>query len=179
MNALTTKERAEAAVAYQAVEKLLRAMVRKFNGKFGGDIEDQLSEANEIFITHALPFWRKAGGFYVKEGDRYLPRHGKYKLTTVAHRAVWWKLQKLHEKRVRREERRKGGIGNLAVQEKFRPETLQIELSSDAALVIEKARNTPAKTGHGARGWLGAMLLDIGWSGARILESFREIQEVL
>ena len=160
---------------YQSVRPLLYQLCRRFHARHGGEWDELVSEANECFTVA----WHS-----------YQPAKGK--LTTWVHWKVWHGLLEGHRSRAKQHSRRIDlDMARLPSRKRFDLHELVQEVSDDAAAVIELTVGTPMELllecrclqrkpkASSVRAALVDFLLDTGWSAARILETFREIREVL
>jgi DNA-directed RNA polymerase specialized sigma24 family protein len=151
---------------YEDVEKLLFRMCWWAVDKWGGDFYEWLSEAH---LAYMIAY------------ERYESTHGA-SFNTWLWRKVRYSLQ---EKRRKDQRQLCHQLGEVEVVED-RPKPLMSrvmgEASEDARTVImllldvqPRAVRDPAKV----RNHLWRQLKDIGWTVARVTESFDEIREVL
>lgn len=160
---------------YEDIKRLIRKMSYNACARFGGDVEDYVSASNEAFVV-------AYNTFDFTEGTEFSTW-------------VWWKIRGAISSEVRR---RSHSTREAAPTEDFdfahcaAPvayfwDRLLPELGADAQLVARMIVETPEemgvvlkkKRGAAARTELSRRLRDLGWSWARVSESFTEIREAL
>lgn len=158
--------------AYKDVKPLICHTVQRFQKRYGGDREELLAEANYHFVQAYHSY-----------------RPGVGKLSGWVQYKVYRELLET----VRTQARRNACISRQEVmmetvaqkRERLLP-TLLNEVSDDARAVLSltigphlhtlmKERSSPQQK----RRLLGHFLLQLGWSGRQIVDTFREIQEAL
>lgn len=179
------------AQTYEDVHPLILKVCHTFRRRYGGDWDELVGEANEYFMRAYRRFNRHKGRFSKR----------------VAY-CVWVCLLDKHRVRRSREtklprvrpfKRRDDGgwereydvITNAAQPIRFNLTQLLGEVSHDAAHAIKLAVDPPPKVVRrvsqidklkrpkARRSALVEYLTDLGWSMARVLESFKEIAEAL
>ena len=153
---------------YESVKPLIFKVVKEFQRRHGGEWDELLGEANLLFMKSLEGYdWRK----------------GKFS-KRIAYK-VWWGLFSQRSQQMTREGRMGERDTSLPLEDvpcedSFDLVMLTEEVSDDAALLIELALQEDGKgTPDRKRGRLAAILIDLGWTATRILESFQEIREAL
>lgn len=142
------------------VEKLIYSTVYRFQRRFGGDTDELIGMANELFIDayhsydrrSSFPYWV---GYVIYKGLM-----------------AWY-----------RKERKRASILNRVdvdtdqteTVKKFSVRQLMLDLGEDAIIVVRLL----LETNNNDKSTLFRCLESLGWSVARIMESFAEITRVL
>jgi hypothetical protein len=174
--------RAGAEESYRDVEHVIKATVQRFVGRYGGNYDDLLADANTAYML---------GYRATLEG-----RNNSPDFATEIKRWVWFELFDAY--RVRSQYRRKDKV--VVKQDEYiellpsRRRTFDMvefldELSEDAKLAAALVLETPAELAaaarargggdHNLRCLIRAYLRGRGWSPARINASFDEIRVAL
>jgi hypothetical protein len=170
-----------ASVSYHDVEKLIHYICGMFNRRFGGDYEEQVSEANVTYQKVYLSFDPAKGSF-----------------TNLLCQSIWRRLTSLNRKGMRHytlsldaydgDNCLMDGLADPTPPATRAKELLE-DLSPDARLVAGLVISPPDAIETIAKGKGGfpanwsstvrAYLRDMGWATARIAESFDEIRRAL
>jgi DNA-directed RNA polymerase specialized sigma24 family protein len=168
---------------YRDCKAILYHTVIRFKRRYGGDLDDLVSEANEAFLR-ACYSWREEGGASLK---------------TWVRSKVWHALLKARRKQARRHRllptvgAAERLLAGLPQPRAFDLPGLLRELSEGAAEAARLAVEPPLdvllaarRHGRGKRLHAGARrqavreyLAELGWSVRRINAAFREIREAL
>lgn len=160
------------APSYESVERFAHLICYKFSARFGGHHNDLLSEVNSAFLD-AQRIYNPAQGTFL----------------TLFHRVAWRRLISFARKeRVRKTASIVGDVPARQISD-FSVDGLLAELSGDAAVVLRLVFDAPyeiAKTvsdkGGEGRNWRSTIreyLIDKGWNGQRVSQTFDEIRAAL
>ncbi len=160
---------------YKDTERLIKYIVGKFHHKYGGDFDELMCEANELFVMAYKTQDDNRGPF-----RKRLPYY------------LWTRLQEKLWKKLRRQHTIKQIQANLElVQDKmFNFEHFVDSMSQDAQIImtilfdpmpdmILAIRQHGRKTPNRMRKALVEVLEDIGWGATRIRHTFSEITKAL
>lgn len=179
----TTLERDVMTECYEDVQKLVAYTARKFARRYGGHLDDLLSDANSAFVR---------GHIAIMEG-----RMNAECYATEIRRYVWYDLfdrfrtnNGLRNINKKPAKRLGDALAEVACPEEPQPLSELLEgLSEDAALAVELVLNTPAELAAVAEGKGGKPnnyrstirqhFKDLGWAAERINECFAEIKDAL
>lgn len=190
VTAIATQDKDE---LYKEVERLIYWTVHKFINRYGGDFEEFLGEANWIFSELTSP---NSKHYYP---NRPNPKNGKF--TNWLQFSIYTTLLEKQRESLRKQKLSKivsldpvediwEPLENLPEhKDKFMLSEFIEELSEDARIVAMLALDTPVGltrimvnkggTGTQRRTVLRSYLKELGWTAARITESFYEIREML
>lgn len=155
--------------AYEKLKGLVYRLTHDFQGQFGGDFDELLSEANWIFL---------------KAVRDYDPFHGA-KLITYVYTKVYYGLRSTlgpnHYVRYgpRTLQRKHTPITHVAASPKTSLGEKLNRLSEEAAAVVRIALFIREKTSSSKRTRLIEILCEYGWAAEEILDCFNEIKEIL
>ncbi len=169
------KTQAEITQAYEQVRPLLYSLCRRFRQRHGGEWAELISEAQEQFVAACHSNQQSRG-----------------KLITWVHHKVWYGLLESQRQRAKEWARRQEiYLEEVPASSRFDFQELMKDVSEDAAAVVRLMASVPfdllveqrgwqhEAPGKNLRGVLIDFLVDAGWPAWRILETFREIREVL
>ncbi len=173
---MSNARRAAAEETFLEVRNLIRQRVWKLSKKYGGDFEELFAEASVIFIAayESYPAHNPPCGF-----------------TTWLTNQVYWGLEDELRGRVRTSKKFEPADPDQiqAKNRDWEPASLLEELGSDARMVVELVIETPAEIdqiirakggeARNVRSTIRDHLRGIGWTAARIAESFCEIRHAL
>ena len=164
--------------AYEQVKNLIYDTVWKFKRRYGGDFEELLSDANYHFIEA----W-----------NDYDPDYGT-KLSTFVRNAIWFNLIDQLRRKATRD--RHIMVSSVTIENQGYTQTrndpigdLADELTEDAKTVLELVLNSPAEISaaiwtkggqpRNFRSCIRTYLQRLGWTAARVTESFDEIRQAI
>lgn len=172
---LSNNMRRNSEETYEEVKNLIRKEVWRVVGKYGGDFDDLMAEASTI---------------YMAAYDSFDPASGSRFTTWLSNNLRWGLLDRVGE-RVRHNQRT-SPVDEQQLSKEYRdwsPPDLLDELNEDAKLVVMLVIDTPEEiariyTSKGGqprnfRSTLRDHLAELGWTTARIAESFAEIRQAL
>ena len=166
-----------AAEAYGTTENILHSLTRKFVERYGGDHSEILSECHVAFMGACSSYDPDRGAKFSTWCQLKVAKGLLTHLRNMARRHARFPTEEVWLEEVPERE-------NTPIMKRLQ------ELSDDArtvaALVIDspyelrcliagEGRKTPKRVRH----WLGSFLGGIGWTTARIAESFAEIAEAV
>lgn len=158
-------------IAWDAMKGLVFQTAYKFHWRYGGDLEDTLSEAQELFIHGCNAF----------DPDRSkLPYYLRYRI---------WKGLLSRKRRLRKIRMREEPLKDEHSYNDVTSDDWRQGLSSDAIKVCEVVlsppidiecilADTPTTKWYRQRA-VRQYLLDLGWNKRRIREAFQEIMQHL
>ncbi len=159
--------------AYTLTRNLVYRVCSSFYRTHGGDWREIVSFANEIWIRSWRTWEPHRGGF---------AKRAAYKIQAGLH----GKFLRPHKRdlqifaRVNQEENQMtADNAALDLNEIHTPSLPLNDLSDDANTVVRLALDNNINGPSKRRSFMVRALLELGWTGARILESFGEITEAL
>ena len=171
---LTEVQKRNVAETYKDVEKLIYSTVWQVVRRYGGHFDDLLSEANQVFL------------------EAYESFDGSSSFTNWLRFNVWWRLVDV-QRSTHRERSRYVPVEDVDIAERtrsdWRMQDMIEELTEDAALVVKLVVETPAELeqvyrakggeARNLRSSIRQYLIEMGWTAARIAESFVEVRRAL
>lgn len=152
--------------SYHKVEKMLWLMVHKYHRRFGGDLEELISQAKESFME-AIHSWD--------------PDRGAF--TTHVYTRVYYGLRSYA-----RALYKQGGFAKdkptvdpitVVAKTSFDWHSFAKELSDEAREVAQVALDLSALGQPAKPEAIASLLTEAGWAAAEILKCFRELREAL
>jgi len=149
---------------YIDVERMLYYVCGRFKTRFGGELHEYLSVANDAFLRAYLK-WDPA----------------KSAFTTYAWHCTWNALRDVARQRRRWGEKIVGNseLSDRAIDSRFNLAEFLRELSDDARIVVHVVLDTPREFADMGKNSVRDYLGRIGWATERISESFSEMRESL
>jgi hypothetical protein len=151
--------------AYRGIEKMIYKLSWQAARRYGGDWEDYASAANEAFMDAY---------------SSYDP--GQHTLFSTW---LWWKIRGAITREIRKPCTEPCDMNSISKEEQFDCEAFIRELGFDARVVVRMVVESPVEVfdllhhkdiGSVMRCGLQRKLKNIGWTVARISESFSEIR---
>ncbi len=176
MSNLSSVNLGASAETYGDVEKLIYRLAWKAVRRYGGEFDDYVSAANEAFAEAYASYDASRGASFPTW--------------------LWWKVKgtisgEVHQSKLQERTVASGEDIDLDVlpgRSRFDLDVFKSELSYDARQVVTMVVESPHEIwdllhhqdiGSCVRGGLTRRLRDVGWTVARIAESFSEIREAL
>jgi RNA polymerase sigma factor (sigma-70 family) len=153
---------------YRKYQNLIYRLIHNHQAKYGGDWDDLLSRANERFVKACQSF-------------DPCPERGQCKFSSWLSTIVSYGLLHDLKQKIKHQKRFEDvDLCQKTTPPKFDLEEVIKDISPDAGNVIQLIIDPEWKTYKNHRSnILINFLLDVGWAGKRIAESFQEIREVL
>lgn len=151
--------------AYTQTLPLFRSTMKKFHRTY----RHHALPLDEIHSA-ALVLWVEAWNTWDPDKGPF-PKRLRFKL--------WYGLHSVFHKKMWRYEPNTSDGDLVTARSLSFQEGRLAAASPDARLLLEKAINTGVGRPDTRRNWLVEMLLDMGWAGDRILESFAEVRDLL
>ena len=173
---LTRLERFAVATSYEDFQETIRVTVLAFAKRFGGRVDGYMADCNLIFV----------------EAHRDFPRWSHTRTTYEGNLRKWIWNELLDARRVQLSRNKKLAYSSASCELAMDGDTMHLDdatLSIDARLALRLVidapadlRRTVAAKGDQPRNWRSTIrqhLIDMGWTTARVNESFDEIREAL